>query len=74
MAAPPSLNLVGEVFLLNSIISWSFIRILIIRLLSFFRAAYSLYLFSLSQHGNYYSLSISFSSGSVRENLVLILH
>lgn len=74
IAAPPSLNLVGEVFLLNSIISWSFIRILIIRLLSFFSAAYSLYLFSLSQHGNYYSLSINFSSGSVRENLTLILH
>lgn len=74
IAAPPSLNLVGEIFLLNSIISWSWIRIFIIRILSFFRAAYSLYLFAISQHGNYYSLSINFRVLSIRENLVLILH
>lgn len=74
IAAPPSLNLVGEIFLLNSIISWSWLRIIVIALLSFFSAAYSLYLFAISQHGNLFSLSISFDMPSVRENLVLILH
>lgn len=74
IAAPPSLNLVGEIFLLNSIISWSWLRIIIIALLSFFSAAYSLYLFAISQHGNLFSLSLSFDIPSVRENLVLILH
>lgn len=74
MAAPPSLNLVGEIFLLNSIISWSWLRMTIIILISFFRAAYSLYLFAIRQHGNYFSLTINFSTLSIRENLVLILH
>lgn len=74
MAAPPSLNLVGEIFLLNSIISWSYLSILAIGLLSFFSAAYSLYLFAISQHGKLFSLTMTFNSSSLRENLVLILH
>lgn len=49
MAAPPTLNLLGEISLLNRIISWSFISILMLSFLSFFSAAYSLYLFSLRQ-------------------------
>lgn len=74
IAAPPSLNLVGEIFLLNSIISWSWLSIFIIALLSFFSAAYSLYLFAIRQHGNLFSLALTFNSPSVRENIVLILH
>lgn len=74
IAAPPSLNLVGEIFLFNSIISWSWLRMYIISLVSFFRAAYSLYLFAISQHGDIFSLSLSFNLPNVRENLVLMLH
>nr|YP_001468382.1 NADH dehydrogenase subunit 4 [Culicoides arakawae]BAF80284.1 NADH dehydrogenase subunit 4 [Culicoides arakawae] len=74
MAAPPSLNLVGEIFLLNSIISWAWGSMWMIALLSFFSAAYSLYLFAISQHGSLFSLSLTFNSPSVRENLVLMLH
>lgn len=47
---------------------------LIVAFLSFFRAAYSLYLFAASQHGSMFSLSLTFNSASIRENLVLILH
>jgi NADH-ubiquinone oxidoreductase chain 4 len=43
-------------------------------LLSFFRAAYTLYLFAYSQHGKFYSGLYSFSSGYVREYLLLMLH
>lgn len=43
-------------------------------LLSFFRAAYRLYLFSCSQHGKFYRTVFSFCSGKVREYLVLFLH
>jgi len=74
MAAPPSLNLLGEVMLLNRIISWSWVRIIIISLLSFFRAAYSLYLFAYSQHGIIYTLNLSFRINSTREYLLLFLH
>lgn len=74
MAAPPSLNLLGEIILLNRIISWTWLRILSLRLLSFFRAAYSLYLFAYTQHGVLYSLNLSFSINYVREYMLLFLH
>nr|WGT92170.1 NADH dehydrogenase subunit 4 [Furcatopanorpa longihypovalva] len=74
MAAPPSLNLLGEISLLNSIISWSWISMFSLALLSFFSAAYTLYLFSYSQHGKIYSGLYSCSMGYSREYLLLFLH
>lgn len=46
MAAPPTLNLLGEISLINRIVSWSWISIIALACLSFFRAAYTLYLYS----------------------------
>nr|QNK05450.1 NADH dehydrogenase subunit 4 [Osmylus sp. 'Plethosmylus' HX-2020] len=74
MAAPPSLNLLGEISLLNSIISWSWISMFMLMLLSFFSAAYSLYLYSYSQHGMMYSGMYSCYNGYFREYLLLFLH
>nr|AWN56391.1 NADH dehydrogenase subunit 4 [Selenophorus alternans]AWN56430.1 NADH dehydrogenase subunit 4 [Tetracha sp. DPP-2018] len=74
MAAPPSMNLMGEISLLNSLMSWSWLSMIMLMFLSFFSAAYSLYLYSYSQHGKIYSGSYSCSSGYVREYLLLMLH
>nr|YP_009176814.1 NADH dehydrogenase subunit 4 [Delia antiqua]ALJ11013.1 NADH dehydrogenase subunit 4 [Delia antiqua] len=74
MAAPPTLNLLGEISLINSIVSWSWVSMLMLSLLSFFSAAYTLYLYAYSQHGSGFSGSYSFSGGSVREFLLLFLH
>lgn len=74
MAAPPTLNLLGEVRLIIRVVSWSKVRIIMIAFLSFFRAAYTLYIYSLSQHGKYCSSLFSCCSGKVREYLILILH
>nr|URX54014.1 NADH dehydrogenase subunit 4 [Glyptotermes sp. 14 AB-2022a] len=74
MAAPPSLNLLGEFSLLNSLVSWSWISMLFLVFLSFFSAAYTLYLFSYSQHGLYYSGVYCCSLGFSREFLLLFLH
>nr|AHL17286.1 NADH dehydrogenase subunit 4 [Dichorragia nesimachus]WHE44861.1 NADH dehydrogenase subunit 4 [Dichorragia nesimachus] len=74
MAAPPSLNLIGEISLINSLVSWSWMSIIMLMLMSFFSAGYSLYLYSYIQHGKY-SLSLySFYSGVSREYLMLMLH
>lgn len=74
MAAPPSLNLVGEIGLINRILGWSKYLILLLAFISFFSAVYSLYLYSFSQHGKV-SLSLySFSFSFNREYLVLFLH
>nr|YP_006576038.1 NADH dehydrogenase subunit 4 [Necrophila americana]ACZ58565.1 NADH dehydrogenase subunit 4 [Necrophila americana] len=74
MAAPPSLNLLGEIMLINSLVSWSFICMFMLSLMSFFSAAYSLYLYAYTQHGKIYSGLYMFSMGSVREFLLLLLH
>nr|YP_010471485.1 NADH dehydrogenase subunit 4 [Thienemanniella nipponica]UVG40824.1 NADH dehydrogenase subunit 4 [Thienemanniella nipponica] len=74
MAAPPTLNLLGEISLLNSIIYWSFNSMILLSLISFFSAAYSLYLFSLSQQGKFYSASYSFFNIYLREYMVLFFH
>nr|YP_009485890.1 NADH dehydrogenase subunit 4 [Paroster mesosturtensis]AVZ66454.1 NADH dehydrogenase subunit 4 [Paroster mesosturtensis] len=74
MAAPPSMNLLGEISLLNSIMSWTWFSFMFLMLLSFFSAVYTLYLYSYSQHGKIYSGKYSCSSGFTREFLLLFLH
>nr|ASY97984.1 NADH dehydrogenase subunit 4 [Taumantis sigiana] len=74
MAAPPSLNLLGEIGLVNSMIGWMWTAMMFLMLISFFSAAYTLYLYSFSQHGFYYSGIFSSVSGYCREYLLLMLH
>nr|YP_010564801.1 NADH dehydrogenase subunit 4 [Volucella latifasciata]UZA61204.1 NADH dehydrogenase subunit 4 [Volucella latifasciata] len=74
MAAPPTLNLLGEISLLNSIVMWSWLTMIMLIFLSFFSAAYTLYLYAYSQHGKLYSGVYSFSMGFNREYLLLFLH
>nr|QHZ87426.1 NADH dehydrogenase subunit 4 [Platycnemis phyllopoda] len=74
MAAPPTLNLLGEISLLNGIVSWSWVSLVVVSLLSFFSAGYTLYLYSFSQHGKIFSCNYSLNSGYLREYLLLFLH
>nr|APX40585.1 NADH dehydrogenase subunit 4 [Cryptocephalus rufipes] len=74
MAAPPSLNLLGEICLINSIISFNGLTMIFLALLSFLSAAYSLYLYAFSQHGIIGSGGYSLSSAYLREVLLLFLH
>nr|AII02492.1 NADH dehydrogenase subunit 4 [Doa sp. MJT-2014] len=74
MAAPPSLNLLGEISLINSLVSWSQMSMIMLMLISFFSAGYSLYLYSFTQHGNYYMGVYSYYMSVSREYLMLMLH
>nr|AND96559.1 NADH deshydrogenase subunit 4 [Tiniocellus spinipes] len=74
MAAPPSLNLLGEIMLINSLVSWDSLCMLMLMFLSFFSAVYSLYLYSYTQHGKLNSGYYSFYMISIREYLLLMLH
>nr|UCP07158.1 NADH dehydrogenase subunit 4 [Orthomeria smaragdinum] len=74
MAAPPSLNFMGEIMLFNSLISWSSMNLLLFLLMSFFSAAYTLYMYSYTQHGFYCSVGFSFYNNYLREYMLLILH
>lgn len=74
MAAPPSLNLLGEIRLFIRIINWSSLSLFLLILISFFRAAYCYYLYAYSQHGQLYASNYACYSGEVREYLLIILH
>nr|YP_010282312.1 NADH dehydrogenase subunit 4 [Xanthabraxas hemionata]UHM24975.1 NADH dehydrogenase subunit 4 [Xanthabraxas hemionata] len=74
MSSPPSLNLLGEIMLINSLISWCSLSMLMLMMISFFSAGYSLYLYSFTQHGKYYYGMYSFYMGLSREYLLLMLH
>nr|AFV13091.1 NADH dehydrogenase subunit 4 [Monocellicampa pruni] len=74
MAAPPSLNLLGEIMLINSIISWSNVTLILLIFLTFFSASYTLYLYSYTQHGGLNFNIYSFSQGYLREFILLMLH
>ncbi|NP_203163.1 NADH dehydrogenase subunit 4 (mitochondrion) [Tribolium castaneum] len=74
IAAPPSMNLLGEIVLINSLVGFSELSMIFLMLVSFFGAVYSLFLYSYSQHGCLYSGCYSYFSCSVREFLLLMLH
>nr|QFI35724.1 NADH dehydrogenase subunit 4 [Cressida cressida] len=74
MAAPPSMNLMGEMSLINSMLSWSYLTMFLLMLISFFSAGYSLYLYSYIQYGNYNSMIYSIYMSNSREYLLLLLH
>nr|YP_010586376.1 NADH dehydrogenase subunit 4 [Molanna truncata]UZZ44164.1 NADH dehydrogenase subunit 4 [Molanna truncata] len=74
MAAPPSLNLLGEIMLINSLMMWSKLNMSLLALISFFSAGYCLYLFTYSQHGKFSMLINNFFFCNSREYLLMFLH
>lgn len=74
LGAPIVLNLVGELGLMGRILRFSFFTILILIFFSFMGAAYRLFLFSGTQHGQFYSGIQSMGDNLAREHLVLFLH
>nr|YP_009937406.1 NADH dehydrogenase subunit 4 [Trigonopterus singkawangensis]QNT26916.1 NADH dehydrogenase subunit 4 [Trigonopterus singkawangensis] len=74
MAAPPSLNLLGEIMLINSVSAFSECFMVVVFVLSFYSAVYTLFLYSYTQHGVVYSGLYSFFQVNVREYLLLFLH
>nr|DAZ91222.1 TPA_asm: ND4 [Marinogammarus marinus] len=72
--APPTLNLLGEILLITTLVNWSWVSVGVIGAMSFFSACYSLYLFSLSQHGSYFKVKGAVQSGHNLEYLVLVAH
>nr|YP_009441846.1 NADH dehydrogenase subunit 4 [Ips sexdentatus]AOY39599.1 NADH dehydrogenase subunit 4 [Ips sexdentatus] len=74
MSAPPSLNLLGEIVLIFSIFNFYSGFFMILLMLVFFSAVYSLFLFSFTQHGALSSSMFSMYQISLREFLLVFLH
>nr|YP_010463248.1 NADH dehydrogenase subunit 4 [Iphicrates gressitti]UUJ37772.1 NADH dehydrogenase subunit 4 [Iphicrates gressitti] len=74
MSSPPSLGLLGEIMLINSLMGWSMMTFIFLGLSSFFSCCYSIYMFSITQHGSIYS-GLKYSCyGNIREIMMIMLH
>nr|VFU78783.1 NADH dehydrogenase subunit 4 [Proasellus ibericus] len=74
MAAPPSLNLLGEIHSILGLVKWSVLNSGPVAGLVFFAASYSLYLYVSTQHGKTPHAGGGFVGASAREYLVMLLH
>nr|DAC76787.1 TPA_asm: NADH dehydrogenase subunit 4 [Pseudomyrmex flavicornis] len=70
---PLSLNFIGEITMLMTLLSWNITLVIIMVVACFFSGAYSLYLFSYVHHGQS-SYMIMSGSGSAKEVIVLLYH
>ena len=74
IGAPPSINLLGEILIfIRSITVIKFLT-LIVGLISFLSAGYSLYLFSATQHGKIRNVTNFYRDLEVKEHLISHLH
>ncbi len=74
MAAPPSINLLREIILITSIISKSTISLILISLVRFFTAAYSLHMYSATQHGQIRTFSNPIFTIKTKDIGLLLTH
>nr|QSJ61351.1 NADH dehydrogenase subunit 4 [Olidiana ritcheriina] len=73
MSCPPSINFIGELLILSSMIKyWSFSLIYFL-MVSFFSSCFCMYLYLYSQHGMCLYI-FSCSPGEVREYLISFMH
>lgn len=74
IAAPPSINLIREIILLTSIISTSLFNAPFIIIIRFLAAAYSLNIYTTTQHGHLSSFSNPMIPLKFKDNFLLIIH
>nr|NP_112429.1 NADH dehydrogenase subunit 4 [Tetrodontophora bielanensis]AAK30948.2 NADH dehydrogenase subunit 4 [Tetrodontophora bielanensis] len=74
ISAPPTINLMGEIFLMLSVMAFSKIMIILFPLGSFLGAVFTLFLYSYSQHGKSYFMGKSYLGVTMNELHSLILH
>lgn len=73
-AAPPSLNLWGEICILSRLIRWTKFNLIIIIVIRFFRVCYLLYIYRYIQHGKTYEGLSGRNRGLIIEYLRNFFH
>nr|AOR07195.1 NADH dehydrogenase subunit 4 [Mesenchytraeus hydrius] len=74
MAAPPSINLLSEIFLISSVMSYSVSALFPVAMISFFTAAYSLLMYSSMQHGQLSTFANPLQMMKTKDMLLLLAH
>nr|DBA43606.1 TPA_asm: ND4 [Bombus impatiens] len=72
--APVSLNMVSEILLLMSLMSWCKYLFMFMLIYCLFSFAYSIYLFSFIQYGNIFYFKMNLINSKLMNYLTLILH
>lgn len=74
IAAPPSLNLMSEIFLIVRILKYDNLILLFFPLGSYIGAVFTIFMFSFSQHGKTYFSNYSYIKFTFREFHILFIH
>nr|QLD22472.1 NADH dehydrogenase subunit 4 [Microsciurus flaviventer] len=74
LALPPSINLIGELFIIVSSFSWSNITIVLMGLNMLITALYSLYMLINTQRGKFTYHLVNIYPTHTRENTLMLLH
>nr|YP_007626520.1 NADH dehydrogenase subunit 4 [Philantomba maxwellii]AEP21984.1 NADH dehydrogenase subunit 4 [Philantomba maxwellii] len=74
LALPPTINLIGELFVVMSTFSWSNITIILMGLNMVITALYSLYMLIMTQRGKYTHHINNILPSFTRENALMSLH
>nr|QYK19533.1 NADH dehydrogenase subunit 4 [Neoamphitrite affinis] len=74
MSAPPSMNLIAEIILITSIMSLNMLLAPILATTAFLSAAYSLYLYTTTQHGTPSAFISAMQLFMPRNYLTIIMH
>nr|QLD22121.1 NADH dehydrogenase subunit 4 [Guerlinguetus aestuans] len=74
LALPPSINLIGELFIIMSSFSWSNITIMLMGLNMLITALYTLYMLIITQRGKFTYHLININPTHTRENTLMLLH
>nr|UUJ35730.1 NADH dehydrogenase subunit 4 [Subulo gouazoubira] len=74
LALPPTINLIGELFIVMSTFSWSNITMILMGLNMVITALYSLYMLITTQRGKYTYHINNISPSFTRENALMSLH
>nr|BAJ54476.1 NADH dehydrogenase subunit 4 [Ivindomyrus marchei] len=74
LALPPLPNLMGELMIITSLFNWSYWTIILTGLGTLITAAYSLYMFLMTQRGPAPAHTITLQPSHTREHLLMALH
>nr|YP_010688068.1 NADH dehydrogenase subunit 4 [Torix tukubana]WBR65249.1 NADH dehydrogenase subunit 4 [Torix tukubana] len=74
MAAPPSINLIGEIMLITSICSISYWCMLLLGLISFMAAGYSMYMYTSINHANSNNYMTMYPMNTMKDYNLLLFH
>nr|YP_008379082.1 NADH dehydrogenase subunit 4 [Loris lydekkerianus]AGM47576.1 NADH dehydrogenase subunit 4 [Loris lydekkerianus] len=74
LALPPSINLIGELMIMITSFAWSKLSMVLTGLNTLITALYSLYMFTMTQHGKYTFHNNNIKPSFTRENTLMSLH